>query len=119
MKKILLIDDDDTFLWCLKKYLAKRGHYAETASTVAEAKKILYQISPLYVCSDFRLPDGSALDLLDIVRANYPDVPFLIISCLMKEDYELEALNHGATLCIDKMNTDLVLDKLLECCNFQ
>ena len=117
MKKILLIDDDDTFTWCMKVYLDKRGYHAETASTVAEAKEILKQIIPLYVCSDLRLPDGSGLELLDIVRADYPDVPFLIASCLEKEDYEQEAIKRGATLYIDKMKTDLVQNKLLEYAN--
>lgn len=98
MRKILLIDDDETFVWCMKLFLAKRGHHAETASTVAEAKEILAQIIPLYVCSDLRLPDGSGMEILDFVHANHPDIPFLIASNLEKEDYELEAIKHGATL---------------------
>lgn len=114
MKKILLIDDDDTYLWCMKSYLAKLGYHAETATTVAEAKELLKQIAPLFVCSDLRFPDGSGLEILDIVQADNPDIPFLIASCLEKEDYEQEAIKHGATLCMDKMNTALVFEKLLE-----
>ena len=119
IKKILLIDDDDTFTFCMKKYLNKRGCQVETASTVAEAKEVLKQMIPLYVCSDLRLPDGSGLELLDIVRADYPDVPFLIASCLEKEEYEQEAIKRGAILCIDKMKTDLLQKKLLEYCHIQ
>ena len=114
MKKILLIDDDDTFTWCMKVYLDKRGYHAETVSMVAEARDILKHIIPLYVCSDIKLPDGSGLELLDLMRADYPDIPFLIASCLEKKDYEQEAIKRGATLCIDKMKTNLVQNKLLE-----
>lgn len=31
-----------------------------------------------------------------------------------KEDYEQEAINRGAILCVDKMETDMVQNKLLE-----
>ena len=54
------------------------------------------------------------MELPDIVRADYLEIPFLIASCLEKEDYEQEAIKHGATLCINKMKTDFILNQLLE-----
>ena len=30
MKKILLIDDSDTYTWCLQKYLQHRGYPVKT-----------------------------------------------------------------------------------------
>ena len=33
MKKILLIDDSDTYIWNLRKYLQRRGYPVKTAST--------------------------------------------------------------------------------------
>lgn len=103
-KKIFLIGDDDIFTWCMKVYPDKRGYQVETASTVAEEKEILKQIIPLYVCFDLKLPDSSGLKLLDLMRADYPDVPFLMASCLKKEDYEQESIKCGATLCIGSLH---------------
>jgi ActR/RegA family two-component response regulator len=37
MKKILLIDDSDTYTWCLRKYLQHRGYPVKTASTLKNA----------------------------------------------------------------------------------
>ena len=33
MKKILLIDDSDTYIWNLRKYLQRRGFSVKTASS--------------------------------------------------------------------------------------
>lgn len=38
MKKILLIDDSDTYTWCLKIYLQHRGYPVKTACTLKEAR---------------------------------------------------------------------------------
>ena len=42
MKKILLIDDSNTYIWYLQKYLQRRGYLAETASTLKEARTAIY-----------------------------------------------------------------------------
>lgn len=39
MKKILLIDDSDTYTWCLQKYLQHQGYLVKTVFTLKEAAK--------------------------------------------------------------------------------
>lgn len=55
------------------------------------------------ICSDLDLPDGSGLELLDMVCATSTDIPFLVVSCHEKEEYEKDALRRGASLCLDKI----------------
>ena len=114
MKKILLIDDSDTYTWCLQKYLQHRGYPVKTASTLKEARAAIQEEMPLVVCCDLDLPDGSGMELLDEVRAADKELPFILASCHEKEDYEQEAMRRGATLCIDKMKGLLLQDKLVE-----
>ena len=76
MKKILLIDDSDTYTWCLKIYLQHRGYPVKTACTLKEARAAIQEEMPLVVCCDLDLPDGSGMDFLDEVRAQ-------IRSCLL------------------------------------
>ena len=76
MKKILLIDDSDTYTWCLQKYLQHRGYPVKTACTLKEARTAIQEEMPLVVCCDLDLPDGSGMDFLDEVRAQ-------IRSCLL------------------------------------
>ena len=68
MRKILLVDNDITFIWGLKKYLQRRGYAVETAATLAEAREIIRQEPPLRICSDLCLPDGTALELFHDIR---------------------------------------------------
>ena len=114
MKKILLIDDSDTYIWNLRKYLQRRGYPVKTASTLNEARAAIQEEMPLVVCCDLDLPDGSGVELLDEVRAADKKLPFILASCHDKEDYEKEAKRRGATLCMDKMNGLLLQDKLVE-----
>lgn len=114
MRKILLVDDDITYTWSLRKYLQRRGYAVNTAATLAEAREIIKQETPLLICSDLDLPDGSGLEILDEVRAGSKGLPFIIASCYEKGDYEQEASQRGATVCIDKMKSTLLQDKLVE-----
>ena len=114
MRKILLVDNDITFIWGLKKYLQRRGYAVETAATLAEAREMIKQEAPLLICSDLCLPDGSGLELLAEVRTCNKDTPFIIASCYEKDDYEQEALQHGVTICMDKIKSALLKDKLVE-----
>ena len=79
MKKILLIDDSDTYTWCLQKYLQHRGYPVKTACTLKEARAAIQEEMPLVVCCDLDLPDGSGMDFLDEVRAADKEPPFLIL----------------------------------------
>ena len=114
MKKILLIDDSDTYTWCLQKYLQHRGYPVKTACTLKEARAAIQEEMPLVVCCDLDLPDGSGMDFLDEVRAADKELPFILASCHDKDDYEQEAKRRGATLCMDKMKWLLLQDKLVE-----
>ena len=75
MKKILLIDDSDTYTWCLQKYLQHRGYPVKTACTLKEARTAIQEEMPLVVCCDLDLPDGSGMDFLDEVRAADKELP--------------------------------------------
>ena len=68
MKKILLIDASDTYIWCLQKYLQRRGYPIETASTLKEARTAIQEEMPLVICCDFDLPDGTAMELFHALR---------------------------------------------------
>lgn len=114
MRKILLIDDCDTYIWCMQKYLQRRGYLATMAFTLKEARDAFKKEMPLVICCDLDLPDGSGMDFLDEVRAADRTIPFLLMSCHEKEDYEQEAIRRGVTLCIDKLEGLLLQDKLVE-----
>ena len=114
MRNILLVDDNNTIVQKLEKLLKRRGYMVQTSATVVGAKAIIENEKPLFIASDLDLPDGSGLELLDMVRTVDPELPFLIVSCHSLSHYEAEAIQRGATLCLDKSKINLVEDKLIE-----
>ena len=114
MRKILLVDDNSAIAQELAKLLKRRGYGVQIAATVAGAKEVIEKESPLFICSDLDLPDGSGLELLDMVRAADADIPFLIAYCHDPSHYEAEAVRRGVTLCLDKTRINFVADKLIE-----
>lgn len=114
MRNILLVDDNNTIIQELERLLKRRGYMVQTSATVAGAKAIIEKERPLFITSDLDLPDGSGLELLDMVRAVDPELPFLIVSCHSLSHYEAEAIQRGVTLCLDKTKINLVEDKLIE-----
>lgn len=94
MRKILLVDDNSAIAQELAKLLKRRGYGVQIAATVAGAKEVIEKESPLFISSDLDFPDGSSLELLDMVRAADADLLFLIASRHDSSHYEAEPVRH-------------------------
>ena len=114
MRKTLLVDDNKVIAQELARLLKRRGYEVQIAATLAGAREILEKERPLFISSDLDLPDGTGLELLDMVRATDADLPFFIVSCHSPSHYEPEAVRRGVTLCLDKTRIRFVADKLIE-----
>src|SRR6185295_10291659 len=68
---LLLIEDEPLLSAELVRHLTRAGFEVMTATTLAQAKRLLLQdeVQPLVVISDMSLPDGNALDLLEATRS--------------------------------------------------
>ena len=64
MKKILIVEDDVTFLGLLSHVLRNQFEIYE-ACGVNEALKLLENISVDLICSDYNMPGGTGLELLE------------------------------------------------------
>ncbi|MDE6212354.1 MAG: response regulator [Lachnospiraceae bacterium] len=114
MKKILIVDDCIDYAYSLQKLLQHRGYDTDTAASLTEAKEKIDKERYLLICSDLDLQDGSALELLDAVKVSELQIPFLVMSCHEMDDWESEAVQRGATFCLDKIKIEQVKDKVLE-----
>lgn len=96
MKRILLVDDENSFLQILDMSLSK---YFETytATGVREAIAILEQNEIDLICSDLYMRDGTGVDLLGEVKKYSRNISFILLS---GSDYNLDikmAEHYGAT----------------------
>lgn len=106
MKKILLVDDEHSFLQILDISLSK---YFETyiATGVREAIDILKQNEIDLICSDLYMRDGTGVDLLQTVKKYNRNISFILLS---GSDYNFDikmAEHYGATF-IPKGEIDLI-----------
>lgn len=117
MKPILLVDDDDFFLEILAKNITQVGFDVMKAACVSEAKKILQQTEPLLICSDLKMPDSSGFELLDYVKENMPELPFIVMSSYEREDFCDEAARKGAVYSISKSEYSRLPEIIMEFAN--
>ena len=78
--KILIVDDFPVIRETLPKILGKFGFDAVAVSSGYEALEYLRVNSVDMVITDFSMPGMSGLDLLDAVKAEYDDLPVLVMS---------------------------------------
>lgn len=94
--RVLLVEDDDELATVIGAVIKHQGCKFVRASTIAEAKSYLADSVPDVVILDLTLPDGSGLELLEMLRnnPNTIDVPVIVSTGQQSE----EKMNGNATI---------------------
>lgn len=66
--RILIVDDEIELLKMLEEEFVSRGHYVITATSGNEAIANIQKSLPEVVLCDFKMPNGSGLDVLNYVK---------------------------------------------------
>src|SRR5262245_38520910 len=94
--KILLVDDDIDLQEILKICLEQWGFEIAMASHGAEAGPLADSFQPDIVLSDVLMPDMSGLELLQLLQANDPARPVILMTGYSTVDMAVEAMKQGA-----------------------
>jgi DNA-binding NtrC family response regulator len=78
--RILHVEDDPLFSRALARYLRFQGHTIVSAVSVFEAKTLFSPNAFNIVLCDYRLPDGTGLDVYEHVHHVAPTQKFLMLS---------------------------------------
>ncbi|MCG2724830.1 MAG: response regulator [Elusimicrobia bacterium] len=70
MKKVLIIEDEDSYVNILSQLLEPKGYKILTSNTVKNALNILGIIQPDIIIVDWNLPDKTGLEFVREVRKN-------------------------------------------------
>ena len=99
MYKILLVDDEELILKSLS-YLTDWGKFgfciADTASSGKEAYEKITELEPDLVMTDIRMQGFGGLELMQMVKAQKPEIQFIILSGYAEFTYAKKALEMGA-----------------------
>ena len=108
-KNILVIDDDRIILDSLTEFLSLEGFQTSGAETLKSAVARLQKQSYCLVIADVNLPDGDGLELLDIVRKNYPQTVVIVITGYGTIENAVKAIKRGA---YDYLTKPIIDDEL-------
>ncbi len=99
---ILLVEDERVTRRAISRSFDKYNFNYVAAETVKEATDFLKSRSFDVVMSDVRLPDGTGLDLLDMLNNSLLDVPFIVITASEDKNLMQQALSMGAADFLSK-----------------
>jgi CheY-like chemotaxis protein len=103
-KRILIVDDEEDLTWTLSKKLSKDKDKFEivTANSGKDAIDVLNQMPFDLVISDVRMPEVSGLDLLNLIKDQYPSTKVIIMTAYGSSDVQQEASLRGSLNYIEK-----------------
>jgi len=100
--KILIIEDEPALNESILFYLKNEGFICETALNYSEASQKINDYDYDVIVVDIMLPDGSGLDIVRELKANYLDTGIIILSAKDSLDDKLLGLDLGADDYITK-----------------
>jgi two-component system response regulator HydG len=110
MAKILIIEDDSTFSQVLEGFLSKHSHEPYVVNDVKKAFKITDQQNFDLLLIDYRLPDGTGLDILSHMLEKGRSQPVIIMTSFNDVRTAVKSIQLGAFDYITKpVNPDELL----------
>ncbi|MFC4874490.1 sigma-54-dependent transcriptional regulator [Negadavirga shengliensis] len=110
MNNILLIEDDLTYSKIIKNFLEKNGFELVTSTKVNDGLASLEKSKIDLVITDYRLPDGTGMDVLDYIIKNKSNVPVILITNYSDIRTAVKSMKMGAFEYITKpLNPDELL----------
>lgn len=115
---VLIIDDEDSQRNILKGYLEKKGYKIYSASSGSEGVSIIQKNLIDIVLSDYRMPDKTGLEVLEVVKKINPEISFIIMTAYGTIENAVKAMRLGAfnyiTKPIDLDELDLMIERIIE-----
>jgi two-component system response regulator HydG len=118
MKKILLLEDDLTYSKIIKKFLEKNDYLVTTATKLVDAYSLMERESPELIITDYRLPDGTGMEILEKIINSKKHTPVILITNYSDIRTAVKSMKMGAFEYITKpVNPDELLATVNEAFN--
>lgn len=96
MQRALIIDDEPDIRELLEITLGRMKLDTRCARNVQEAKALLARESFDLCLTDMRLPDGTGLEVVQLIQQQHPQLPVAMITAYGSMDTAINALKAGA-----------------------
>lgn len=99
---ILVVEDDDDLRSYLQQLLSEERYSVLTAASGSKAKKLVESAIPNLIILDLQLPDISGESLCNQIKADYPEIPVIILTAKSDPNDIAMNLQRGADDYITK-----------------
>jgi PAS domain S-box-containing protein len=101
--RVLYVDDEPGLLEIGKLFLEQSGQISVDIITSAPAALSRMQSENFdAVVSDYQMPEMDGIAFLKIIRASYPELPFILFTGRGREEVVVEAINNGVDSYLQK-----------------
>ncbi|MGL5015154.1 MAG: sigma-54-dependent transcriptional regulator [Bacteroidales bacterium] len=112
--KILIVEDDTSFLIMLEKWCIKNNYDCSTATECSKAKSLLSSEEFSLILTDLRLPDGDGIDLLSWMREEKIDTPVILMTSYAEIQSAVASIKMGAYDFLEKPVSPTILKEKIE-----
>jgi DNA-binding NtrC family response regulator len=93
---ILVVDDDAEIRELLVQILQRNNHQVSQAKDGAALREAFDRLQADVVLLDYKLPDASGLDLLPLIKKEWPEAEVIMLTGHATYDVAVEAIKRGA-----------------------
>src|SRR6185436_17538922 len=104
--RVLCVDDHHDTSEMLQLLLAEENFQVDTAATMEEARRLASETPYDLFVLDKRLPDGTGLELCEMLNKTRPGVPCIFYTGDAYEIHRREAMEAGAAAYVAKPDVD-------------
>jgi DNA-binding response OmpR family regulator len=108
--KVLLVDDEEEFVSTLAERLNLRGIQTRIATTGDDALRVVRADPPQIIVLDVMMPGMSGLEVLQRLRADFPQIPVILLSGIGSTQDTEKGMRLGA---IDFLMKPLQIEQLI------
>jgi len=94
--KILVVDDEKVVCTGCEKILSEAGYQVKTTLSAKKALDILKEEPFEIVITDLKMPEMSGMELIKIIKKEYPDITVIVITGYSTVETAVEAMKLGA-----------------------
>ncbi|MFQ5849892.1 MAG: sigma-54-dependent transcriptional regulator [Candidatus Binatia bacterium] len=109
-KRIFVFDDEPDMAECIGLILARAGYECNISSRPSKIRELIAENQPDLILTDLRMPDLDGMEVLELVKKEYPSLPVIIVTGYATVDAAVEAMKNGAA---DFMSKPFHSDELL------
>ncbi len=111
MAHVLIVDDESNVRKVLSTLLEQGGHRTSPAKDADQALDLVRAQDPDLVLTDLQMPGMSGMELLASVRADFPEIPVVMLTAHGSIEAAVEAMKLGA---FDFLTKPFDRDQVLE-----